>query len=113
MTICMLSTAELRGVTLQIISYFLSYFVLLYTHLVIKYPLKILYEMSYTRHFDKKTTIIDSGELLRKLPWNQTLEEGSSMSRNMIDGENTDFPKLEEGKRNSEQRCVNNCDIYY
>ena len=48
MTICMLSTAELRGVTLQIVSYFLSYLVLLYTHLIIKYLLKILYEMSYT-----------------------------------------------------------------
>ena len=40
MKICMLSTAELTRVTLQIISYFLSYFVLLYTHLVNKYLLK-------------------------------------------------------------------------
>ena len=56
----MLSTAEFTGVTLQI-TYFLSYFVLLYTHLVNKYLLKILYEMSYAPHFDEKT-MIDSGE---------------------------------------------------
>lgn len=68
----------------------------------VKYLLKILYEMSYTQHFDKKTTIIDSGELLRKLPWNQTLEEGSSMSRNMIDGKHR-FSQVGKGKRNSEQ----------
>ena len=57
----MLSTAEFTGVTLQI-TYFLSYFVLLYTHLVNKYLLKILYEMSYAPHFDEKTTMIDSSE---------------------------------------------------
>ena len=60
----MLSTAEFTGVTLQITYFlsYLSYFVLLYTHLVNKYLLKILYEMSYAPHFDEKTTMIDSGE---------------------------------------------------